>query len=83
MSILNLIKEQFEKYNFKVSINKPFEGGFITSYYGDPKKNLHVVQIELNKELYFDESKMKISQKKSFKIVECLKEIITSLKNNF
>lgn len=35
--------------------NKPYAGGFITEHYGRPQKNLHALQIEINRGLYIDE----------------------------
>jgi len=41
-----------------VSINKPFAGGFITKNYGNPRDQVHALQIEINKSLYMDEEKI-------------------------
>ena len=51
------VKSIFEKYNFLVTKNHPFSGGFITKNYGDPTNQIHVIQIEINKKLYMDEKK--------------------------
>ena len=40
---------------FSVSINKPYAGGFITEHYGRPTRNVHALQIEINRGLYMDE----------------------------
>lgn len=40
---------------YKVSINRPYAGGFITEHYGRPGKGLHAMQIEINRALYMDE----------------------------
>lgn len=40
---------------YKVTSNKPYAGGFITEHYGRPAKNLHALQIEINRGLYVDE----------------------------
>lgn len=40
--------------------NKPYAGGFITEHYGRPKKNLHAVQIEINRGLYIDEKTLEL-----------------------
>lgn len=36
--------------------NKPYAGGFITEHYGRPARNLHAIQIEVNRSLYVDET---------------------------
>ena len=47
--ITHILQKLFETYRYKVSINYPFEGGFITKYYGRPINHVHVIQIEINK----------------------------------
>ncbi|MGI9423001.1 MAG: N-formylglutamate amidohydrolase [Hyphomicrobiaceae bacterium] len=39
----------------QVQLNRPYAGGFITEYYGQPKHCVHAVQIEVNRGLYLDE----------------------------
>ena len=41
---------------YKVAINKPYAGGFITEHYGRPQNGLHALQIEINRALYMDEN---------------------------
>jgi N-formylglutamate amidohydrolase len=40
---------------YTVCRNKPYAGGFITEHYGRPARNLHALQIEVNRALYMDE----------------------------
>lgn len=40
--------------------NKPYAGGFITEHYGRPQKNLHALQIEINRGLYIDERTLEL-----------------------
>ncbi|ODT05595.1 MAG: N-formylglutamate amidohydrolase [Mesorhizobium sp. SCN 65-20] len=40
---------------YTVAHNKPYAGGFITEHYGRPARNLHALQIEINRGLYMDE----------------------------
>ena len=76
MPILNKLKQSFLSYGYKVKINKPFKGGFITKYYGNPKNNIHFIQIEVNKNLYLFESNYKIKKKKFENLKNCFLEII-------
>lgn len=46
---------------FRVEINKPYAGGFITEHYGRPENGLHAIQIEINRALYMDEMRMEKS----------------------
>lgn len=40
---------------FRVQLNRPYAGGFITEHYGRPARGLHALQIEVNRSLYMDE----------------------------
>ena len=45
----------FEEAGFAVARNAPFSGGYITQHYGRPSKNIHALQIEINRSVYMDE----------------------------
>lgn len=45
-----------EELGFAAVRNKPYAGGFITEHYGRPARDLHALQIEVNRSLYIDES---------------------------
>ena len=51
------LKDLLTEAGFKVSLNKPFSGGFITRNYSSPLNHIHVVQIEILRSLYSDEEK--------------------------
>jgi len=40
---------------FAVAINAPYAGGYTTDHYGDPRRQRHALQIEINRALYMDE----------------------------
>lgn len=46
---------------YRVAINKPYAGGFITEHYGRPANGIHALQIEVNRALYMDESRIEKS----------------------
>ena len=48
MELKNLLTE----VGFKVSLNKPFSGGFITKNYANLPNNIYVIQIEILRSLY-------------------------------
>ena len=74
--ITNILQTIFESYGYKVSINNPFEGGFITKYYGRPDNHVNVIQIEINKKLYLFEEYFKIDTKNFNKLKNCFSDII-------
>ncbi|MGL4437752.1 MAG: N-formylglutamate amidohydrolase [Bosea sp. (in: a-proteobacteria)] len=41
---------------FSVSRNRPYAGGYITEHYGQPRSQVHALQIELNRGLYMNEN---------------------------
>ncbi|MCV6546011.1 MAG: N-formylglutamate amidohydrolase [Cohaesibacter sp.] len=47
---------------FRVALNNPYAGGFITQHYGRPAKGLHALQIELNRALYMNEETIQPNQ---------------------
>ena len=45
-------------FGYHVVRNKPYAGGFITEHYGRPGRGLHALQIEINRGLYVDETRL-------------------------
>lgn len=45
-----------KQLGYKVTRNSPYAGGFTTQHYGRPDRNVHVLQLEINRLLYMDES---------------------------
>jgi N-formylglutamate amidohydrolase len=50
--------KSLHKLGYTVCRNKPYAGGFITEHYGRPARNLHALQIEVNRALYMDEQSL-------------------------
>lgn len=42
---------------FRVQLNRPYAGGFITEHYGRPFAGIHALQVEINRGLYMDEQR--------------------------
>ncbi|MEL6678998.1 MAG: N-formylglutamate amidohydrolase [Pseudomonadota bacterium] len=51
----------FERAGFRVARNTPFAGGHITSHYGRPERQVHALQIEIDRSLYMDEKRIERS----------------------
>ena len=51
-----LAAAELKMLGYVVALNKPYAGGYITEHYGRPHKGQHVLQIEINRALYMDES---------------------------
>ena len=53
--ISDLVEIAFTEAGFVVARNAPFAGGHITQTYGRPARQMHAVQIEIDRSLYLDE----------------------------
>ena len=80
--ITDILKKLFKAYGYEVSINNPFEGGFITKYYGKPTNHVNVLQIEINKKLYLFEETFSIDMKNFNKLKNCFFNIINYINLN-
>ena len=56
--LVDVVEETFLALGFRVARNAPFAGAYIAQAYGDPAAGRHVVQIEIDRALYMDESRM-------------------------
>jgi N-formylglutamate amidohydrolase len=54
--LTRLAANQLKALGYAVALNKPYAGGYITEHYGRPHKAQHVLQIEINRALYMDET---------------------------
>src|SRR3990170_371580 len=54
--LTRLAASHLKAQGYAVALNKPYAGGYITEHYGRPHKAQHVLQIEINRALYMDET---------------------------
>jgi N-formylglutamate deformylase len=59
--VIDFAEKAFSKHGFTVARNAPFAGGYITQNYGKPNRNIHCLQIELDRSLYMDEKRIERS----------------------
>ncbi len=52
----------FKDQGFRLAINKPYAGGYITRHYGQPENHVHALQIEISRSLYMNERRFEILQ---------------------
>ena len=50
-----LIRDEFQHRGFKVQLNRPYAGGYITEHHGRPARGMHAIQLEINRGLYMNE----------------------------
>ena len=48
----------FTDQGFAVARNAPFAGGHITQFYGRPSRNVHAIQIEIDRAIYMNEKSL-------------------------
>ncbi len=53
--VTRFVERTLTDLGFTVRRNDPYAGGFITRHYGRPRDRVHVLQIEIARDLYMDE----------------------------
>ncbi len=56
--VIEIAEAALRQAGFSVSRNRPYAGGYITEHYGQPRTQVHALQIEVNRGLYMDESRI-------------------------
>ena len=56
--VVDRIEEAFTSEGFVVARNAPFAGAYVTQAYGRPSRGQHAVQVEIDRALYMDESRI-------------------------
>ena len=77
----DLVMRAFQEAGFQVAYNWPYVGGGITKTYGDPDKEFHTIQIELNRSQYMDEDTKQLNQSLLPGIQAQLKQAISTVQN--
>ena len=52
------VERRLTRLGFHVARNTPYAGGWSTERYGQPDRGLHAIQIEINRALYLDETRV-------------------------
>jgi N-formylglutamate amidohydrolase len=55
-SLSGLLARELKEMGYEVARNSPYAGGYTTEFYGRPGLGAHVLQIEINRALYLDET---------------------------
>jgi N-formylglutamate amidohydrolase len=54
--LTRFMRDVLQGAGYEVQVNRPYAGGFITEYYGNPRHGVHALQLEINRALYLDET---------------------------
>lgn len=58
-AVTDTVQRELQAMDFVVIRNSPYAGGFTTRHYGRPKSGIHAVQIEINRAIYMDETRVR------------------------
>jgi N-formylglutamate amidohydrolase len=73
-----LVRDEFQSRGYKVQLNRPYAGGYITEHHGRPARGAHALQLEINRGLYINE--MTFEENSGYaSLVATLAEIAASL----
>lgn len=56
--ISDAVADALQSEGWRVRRNSPFSGAYICSAYGRPSQNIHVLQVEIDRSLYMDETRI-------------------------
>src|SRR5215471_8490495 len=72
--LTRFIRDTLQGAGYDVQVNRPYAGGFITEYYGNPARGVQSLQLEVNRGLYLDEANF--AKSKDFqKLVRTLRDM--------
>lgn len=77
--IMNTALSDLRQGPFQVNYNDPFKGGHITRYFGKPEKNIHGLQLEMNKVLYMDDEELVYDMQRADQVRSILKRTFERL----
>ncbi|MEM7776726.1 MAG: N-formylglutamate amidohydrolase [Pseudomonadota bacterium] len=53
--LTKIFRHHLNRMGYRVQLNRPYAGGFITEHYGRPFASRHAIQLEINRGLYLHE----------------------------
>ena len=68
---------------FSVSHNNPFKGGFLTRSKGNPRADIHALQLEMSKDLYMSDDETVYDVEKAAPVKARLKKVLSALITEF
>lgn len=55
LRLTKFIRSTLTDLGYEAQLNRPYAGGYITEHYGRPLRNVHALQLEINRGLYMNE----------------------------
>jgi N-formylglutamate amidohydrolase len=57
-AVVDAVERMLADLGYNVARNAPYSGGFVTRHYGKPAERTHCLQVEINRSLYMDETRI-------------------------
>ena len=77
-AFIQSVEQVLTEKNYVVVRNTPYAGGFVTRHYGKPRSRIHCLQIEINRHIYMDESR--IERRPALKtLTDDMRDVIAAL----
>ncbi len=73
------VEQHYRDHGYSVRSNDPYQGGWITRHYGEPARDVHAIQIEVNRDLYMDEETFEIKEAGLEKLREVCRGVLREL----
>jgi N-formylglutamate deformylase len=77
--VIDIAFNALQQSNYSIAHNYPFKGGYITRNFGNPKKNIHALQLEMSKVVYMDDAERQYNQIHAAKIQNLLSTVFINL----
>lgn len=74
-----VVLESLRSSGWQINHNDPFKGGFLTRSKGNPRNNVHAMQLEMSKDLYMDAAESNYDADKAEKVKALLKTTFENL----
>ena len=78
-ALSSLVGDHFRARGYSVAFNDPYKGGYITTHHGQPRDNIHAIQIELRRDLYMDEQTFTLEDTGFQRLREALRDLLTAI----
>jgi len=62
-SFIDATDAEAQSYGFSIQHDEPYRGGFSTTHYGDPSRQVHAVQVEIARRLYMNETTLTTTER--------------------
>jgi N-formylglutamate deformylase len=77
--LVSTARECLSSTSFSFSYNHPFKGGYITRHFGNPDREEHALQLEMNKYNYMDDDELNYHPVRARRMQELLKRTFDQL----